>query len=209
MSRPEPVPEPEAGVLPLPVVDGLDLDASVRAALRPGAALRDREGRARTLPRFFYEVKSWKVALELQLAPHFALWEFLTVDVREARSQRTFPRYVPCAVTLLAAQLELFRQAAGTYVHIAANGGYRSPAHLLSRHASAHCWGVAANIYRIGAELIDTQERIERWTKIARLSMPGVWVRPYGHNEGCADDHLHIDLGWVTVVPHGAGSEAD
>ena len=27
--------------------------------------------------------------------------------------------------------------------------------------------------------------------------MPGVWVRPYGHGDGEADDHLHIDIGYT------------
>lgn len=194
--------------LPLRVVDGLALDAELRDALRPGKTLRDRDGRARALPRFFYEVDSWKTAIELPVTPHFMLWEFLTVDVREAPVQRSFPRYVPCAVTILAAHLELFRLAADTYVRIAANGGYRSPAHELSRYASPHCWGVAANIYKIGAELLDGEERIGRWSKIARDTMPGVWIRPYGHEVGEADDHLHVDLGWVSALPRGAGSEA-
>lgn len=208
MSRPETKSAPEpATALPLRLVDGLDLDSEFRTVLRPGETCHDRDGRARTLPRSFYEVDSWNTALELPVTRHFMLWEFLTVDVREARAQRSFPRYVPCAVTILAAHLELFRLAVDTYVHIAANGGYRSPTHALSRHASPHCWGVAANIYRIGADLLDTKERIERWSKVARDTMPAVWVRPYGHEDGQADDHLHVDLGWVSALPRGAGSE--
>ncbi len=197
----------EAPGLVLPVVDGMKLGKLHRDVLLPGQAMRDRAGRVRILPRFFYEVGSWKVALELPLTPHFILWEFLTVDVREAAPQRTFPRYVPCAITVLAAHLELFRSEVGSYVHIAANGGYRSPAHRGSRFATPHCWGAAANIYRIGGELLDTQERIERYGRIAKGTMPGVWVRPYGSGEGFADDHLHVDLGHVSVIPRGAGSE--
>ena len=85
-----------------------------------------------------------------ELTPNFGLWEFIDVDVREAEPLRRFPRYVPCAVTLLARALERFRDHVGTFVHVAANGGYRSPAHALTAHASPHCWGTAANIYRIG-----------------------------------------------------------
>jgi hypothetical protein len=199
----------DAPALPLPIVDGLDLDEEVRTLLRPGALVADEDGRLRRLPRFFYEVDSWATALALSLAPHFTLWEFLTVDVREAAPQRTFPRYVPCAIALLAGQLELFRAAVGTYVHIAANGGYRSPAHALSRNASPHCWGVAANIYRVGDEFLDTQERIERYARVARETMPGAWTRPFGHGPGFADDHLHVDLGYVTVVPRSAPSETE
>lgn len=201
------MPVDAAAGLPLPVVDGCTLEDEVRRALRPGELMRDRAGRSRRLPRFFYEVDSWKTALELPLTPHFTLWEFLTVDVREAKPQRRFPRYVPCAITLLAAHLELFRAAVGTYVHIAANGGYRSPGHRLSQYATPHCWGVAANVFRIGGELLDTQERIERYAKVARETVPGVWIRPWGPDPGSADDHLHLDLGYVTRVPHEAAPE--
>lgn len=192
----------------LPVVDGLELPAEYRAILRPGDTMTDRHGRVRRLPRFFYEIPSWEEALETQLTEHFALWEFLNVDVWEAELLRsTWPRYVPCAVTLLAAHLELFRQEVGTYVHIAANGGYRSPAHRLSTHASTHCWGTAVNLYKIGDELLDSQGAIVKYNRIARRQMPAVYARPYGHGVGEADDHMHLDLGYVSAVPRDAPSE--
>jgi hypothetical protein len=197
--------ELRGGPLPLPIVDARDLAAPYRRVLRPGEAIEDRTGRSHTLPTRFYEVESWETALALELTPHFMLWEFLTVDVREAAVQRTFPRYVPCTVTVLAAHLELFRLAAGTYVHIAANGGYRSPAHVLSRHASTHCWGSAVNLYRIGDTWLDTPDSIDRFARLALSSMPGVWVRPWGHDDGFADDHLHLDLGWVVGEPRPGG----
>src|SRR5204862_294723 len=81
------------------------------------------------LPRFFYEVDSWQTALTTQLTPHFGLWELMDVDLHEASDLRMFPRYVPCAVTSLAAALEVFRLEVGATVRIAANGGYRSPVH--------------------------------------------------------------------------------
>jgi hypothetical protein len=82
---------------------------------------------------FFYEVDSWQTAQQIQLAEDFALWEFLTVDVREAEPLRTFPRYIPCAITALAAHLQVLRREIGTFVHIAANGGYRSPSHAFEQ----------------------------------------------------------------------------
>ncbi len=194
-------------MLPLPVVDGLELERAQRAALQPDATLQDSAGRLRRLPRFFYEIDSWQTALQVELAEHFSLWEFLTVDVKEAEPLRTFPRYLPCAVTALAAHLQVFRDAVGTFVHIAANGGYRSPGHRLSRQASTHCWGTAVNIYRIGDDYLDTQEKIERYARIARKSLPGWWVRPYGSADGYADDHLHLDLGYLLLVPREAPSE--
>jgi hypothetical protein len=193
---------------PLRVVDGMGLDDEYRALLRPGELMRDRDGRLRRLPRFFYEIPSWNVALETPLSPNFEVWEFLNVDVREAEALRSdWPRYLPCAVSTLAAFLELLRREVGTYVHIAANGGYRSPAHALSTHASTHCWGTAANIYRVGDDWMDDQKTIARYARAAEKLLPGLYVRPYGGGLGEADDHLHVDLGWTLSVPHGAAGE--
>jgi hypothetical protein len=199
----------ESGTLPLPVVDGLDLDERHRRALCPDGILPDRNGRGRRLPRFFYEVDSWQTAQKIQLTENFSLWEFLTVDVREVEPLRTFPRYIPCAVTSLAAHLELLRDEVGTFIHIAANGGYRSPRHALTDGASTHCWGTAANIYRIGDDYLDSQDKIERYARIADRTLPGCWTRPYGIEKGFADDHLHIDLGYMLVVPREAPSEEE
>jgi hypothetical protein len=191
----------------LKLVDGLRLDDEIRSALRPGELVRDRHGEARRLPRFFYEVPSWQDARDLNLTPNFSLWEFLNVDVRETEALRAFPRYIPCAVTLLATQLEVLRAEVGTVVHISANGGYRTPAHAVDEHASTHWWGTAANIYKIGDQMLDDREQIERFGDLARDLLPGVWTRPYGHEVDETDDHLHLDVGFVTVVPHGAPGE--
>ncbi|CAN5688100.1 hypothetical protein BH23GEM3_BH23GEM3_06220 [soil metagenome] len=197
----------EMGLLPLRVVDARELDTKFRAVLRPGEPVRDRDGTPHQLPAFFYEVPSWNAAMEIQIAPHFRLSEFLHVDVREADPQRRFPRYVPLAITLLAAHLEVLREAVDTYVHISANGGYRSPAHALSASGSPHLWGTAANIYRIGDDFLDTEKQIARYTQLVREVLPGVWVRPYGHGIGFADDHLHLDLGHLSVEPRGVRAE--
>jgi hypothetical protein len=189
------------GALPLRVVDGCRLDEPARSALAPAATLTDRTGTARRLPRWFLEIDSWDQALNVSLAPDFRVWEMITTDVREAAALRGFLRYVPCAITLLAAHLHVLRDAVGTYVHIAANGGYRSAGHELSTHASRHCWGTAANIYRIGNDWLDNRARIEHYAAVVRTALPHVWLRPYGHAAGEADDHLHIDLGYVAVEP--------
>lgn len=195
---------------PLRIVDGLALPKETRRLLRPGEALADREGRLHRLPRFFYEIPEWDVALRTQITPNFKLWEFLDVDVREVEPLRAaWPRYIPCAVTLLAAHLELLRHTTGTYVHVAANGGYRSPAHRLSTHASPHCWGTAANLYRIGDDWLDDERTIAKYRRVVRRVMPAVYVRPYGAGVGEADDHLHLDLGFTEVVPHGAPAAPD
>lgn len=197
----------ESRRFPLKIVDGLRLGEAHRQALRPGEIVHDEEGRARRLPRFFYEIDTWRTAKETQLAPLFGLYEFLHTDVREAAVLRHFPRYVPCAIVLLASQLAVLRERVGTYVHIACNGGYRSPGHGLSYAASPHMWGTAVNIYRIGDDWLDDQETIQRYGEIARQALPYAWARPWGHSRGYADDHLHLDLGYVTVVPRDAASE--
>lgn len=191
----------DESTFPLAVVDGLALPPEYRKALRPGEIWHDAAGRPRQLPRYFYEIPSWDSAMKIPLTPHFLLWEFIQVDVRETPVLLSFPRYVPCAITLLAVCLERLREAVGSFVHISANGGYRSPSHGLSRNASPHSWGVAANIYRIGDTYLDNRSSIERFTLIARETLPGVWTRPYGSPAGFAEDHLHLDLGYVTSVP--------
>jgi hypothetical protein len=70
------------------------------------------------------------------------------------------------AVAHLAAHLSVLRQHLGTFVHVAANGGYRSPAHALSSPASVHAWGTAANIFRIGDDLLDSEATIGRYTEV-------------------------------------------
>jgi hypothetical protein len=110
-TAPAPVPAPElptptgpgTGLLSLPVIDARELDKTRRATLRPGEPFHDRDGCARQLPKHFYQVDSWLTARDTRVTEHFTLSEFMGVDVREARSVRLFPRYIPCAVTLLAA----------------------------------------------------------------------------------------------------------
>ena len=103
---------------------------------------------------------------------------------------------------LLAFYLEQYRSAAGASVHIAVNGGYRSPSHKLSINASPHMWATAADVYRIGSNILRTRELIEKYNDIAEDLTDEVNVLPYGHVTGKnADDHVHIDLGYITLVP--------
>jgi hypothetical protein len=193
--------------LPLPIVDGLELDRPRRALLMPAALVRDSAGRARRLPRYFYAVDSWALALETRLSSHFALWEFMNVDLYEPAPLRRFPRYVPCAVSVLAAHLEVLRTQVGAPVHIAANGGYRSPSHGRSNPGSPHSWGTAANVYRIGDEYLHDRDRIQRYAQLTVALLPAVRVKWYGAEPGCTDDHVHLDLGCVTAVPGEAPGE--
>lgn len=187
----------------LPIVDGLDLAGPIRSLLRPGELLRSRSGEDHRLPRFFYAVESTDVALGTQLTQDFALWEFMEVDLHESPLLRAYPRYVPCAVTALANALQVLRSSVGAPVRIAANGGYRSPSHAVSKACSPHSWGTAANVYRIGADYLDSEERIQRYAEIAARALAGCWLRPFGSGAGQADDHLHLDLGYMTAVPPG------
>jgi hypothetical protein len=197
----------EAFRFPLQVVDGLRLEKSLRDVLLPGRIICDGTGTPRRLPRYFYEIPSWEDALRVKLSPNFGLHELIQTDVREAEPLRRFPRYVPCAITMLGLCLEQFRTAVGTFVHVAANGGYRSPKHALTCNASPHCWGTAVNIYRIGDVYLDDREAIERFAALARQTMPGAWTRPIGTSRGETDDQLHIDFGYVLSIPHDAPTE--
>ncbi len=154
-------------------------------------------------------MRSWSQAKELFLTPHVRLSELLIVDSRESpRLLEEFPHYVPCAVSLLARVLEDLRVRVGAPVFIAANGGYRSPSHRLSTSASPHHWAAAADIYRVGDTWLNTQSAIDKHGALARELLPDVSVLPYGHQPGETDDHLHLDLGFLRVVPAGCDEAA-
>ena len=183
-------------------IDGLRLSEEYRALLRPGENGAGANGTVHRLPRFFYEIGSWDEAHEIRLAPHFTLAELMLVDCREARPLLSqFPHYVPCAIGLLAIVLENFRREVDAPVFISANGGYRSPAHHIGRGKSIHCWGTAANIYRIGDSFLSDAKSIEKYGTIAASLGPVVFVRRFGFRRGETDDHLHIDLGFARLTP--------
>ena len=186
-------------------VDALQLSAEHRAVLRPCEFLADPRGGTHRLPRYFYEVASWQEAKTLQLTTNFTLAELMIIDCREAALLfRSVPHYVPCAISVLARYLQEFRLRVEAPVFVAANGGYRSPAHRVTpAHATAHHWATAADIYRIGDTWLDSQKAIERYARIAESLGPEVMVKPFGHGPGETDDHLHLDLGFLTLVPHG------
>jgi hypothetical protein len=154
------------------------------------------------LPRFFYEIGSWQDAHKIRLAAHFTLAELMLVDCREAELLlRYFPHYVPCEIIFLATVLEDFRREVGAPVFISANGGYRSPAHRIGGATSIHAWGTAANIYRIGDIFLDDAKSLEKYGAIAASLSRAVFVRPFGSRKGQTDDHLHLDLGFVSLTP--------
>ncbi|MBV9497514.1 MAG: hypothetical protein JOZ54_24980 [Acidobacteria bacterium] len=186
----------------LKVVDAFDLDDELRSLLKPGEMIRDQHGRRHRLPRYFYEVPTHEIATSIRLTPHFGLNEFILVDLKEAPRLQKFPRYVPCAIRLLAFYMEHFRSVVGSSVHIAVNGGYRSPSHKLSTDATPHMWATAADVYRIGSTILKTKETIEKYNGIAEDVSEDLEVLPYGHTTGLSvDDHVHIDLGYVVNLP--------
>ena len=186
----------------LRAVDGLNLPAEYRPLLRPGEAETDSRGNMHRLPRFFYEIDSWQQAREIRFAPHFTLAELMLVDCREADLLLSqFPHYVPCAIILVATFLEYFRRQVDAPVFISANGGYRSPAHQIGGAKSIHAWATAANIYRIGDTFLSDARSIQKYGAIAASLSPAVFVRPFGSERGETDDHLHIDLGFVSLTP--------
>jgi hypothetical protein len=187
------------GPAELQPVDGLTLSAEHRAVLRPGEAVMDEQGMIHHLPRFFFLVPSWEEAHALRVAAHFALSELSMVDSREAPLLlRTFPHHVPCAILALARYLEDFRREVDAPVFVSANGGYRSPAHGINKDSpSLHSWGTAADIYRVGDTYLNDGKSITRYGEIA--AGLGAEVRVRAYREG--DDHLQVDLGYLTVVP--------
>ena len=190
-------------------IDGLRLPETHRVLLRPGETETDFNGNVHHLPRFFYEIASWQQAHDIRLASHFTLAELMLVDCREATLLLSrFPHYVPCAIVLLARLLEDFRREVDAPVFISANGGYRSPAHQLGGAKSIHAWGTAANIYRIGDTFLSDAKSIQKYGALAASLSPAVFVRPFGREFGQTDDHLHIDLGYTSLIPR-ERSEAD
>jgi hypothetical protein len=185
----------------LKVVDAFDFDDELRAILRPGEMVKDPRGRRHRLPRYFYEIPSHEAAVQVRLTAHFGLNEFILADLREHARLQNFPRYVPCAVRTLAFYLERLREVVGASLHIAVNGGYRSPAHKLAVSGTPHMWGTAADLYRVGNTLLKDKETIERYNNIAADLTDDFYVMPWGHEVGQADDHVHLDLGFLTVVP--------
>jgi hypothetical protein len=185
----------------LKVVDAFDLDDELRTILKPGEMLRDSQGRRHRLPRYFYEIPSHEFAQQTRLTAHFSLNEFILIDLKEAPRLLDYPRYIPCAVRILAFYLEQFRAACGASVHVAVNGGYRSPSHKLARNASTHLWGTAADVFRIGNSILKTRETITRYNQVAEDLSDDILVLPYGHDPGEADDHIHFDLGYVVLTP--------
>ncbi|MEO8032796.1 MAG: hypothetical protein ABI837_00045 [Acidobacteriota bacterium] len=186
----------------LKVVDAFDLDDELRSLLKPGEMVRDQQGRRHRLPRYFYEIPNHDLAVSTRLSPHFGLNEFVLVDLKEASRLQQYPRYVPCAVRLLTFYLEQFRTSVGASVHIAVNGGYRSPSHKLAVGATPHMWGTAADVYRMGTTILKTRDLIEKYNDVAEDLSEDVTILPYGHVTGQgADDHVHIDLGYITLIP--------
>jgi hypothetical protein len=191
----------------LKIVDAFDLDPEVRSLLMPQEMAEGRDGRRHQLPRYFYEIPSHEAARGVRLTTHFGLNELLLVDLKEAERLRTYPRYVPCAVRVLAFYLERLREAVGAPVHLAVNGGYRSPAHKLAVGATPHMWATAADLYRIGSHVLNERDTIERYNRVAEDVSGDLWVMPYGHEIGRTDDHIHVDLGYVSVVPREMGED--
>ena len=183
-------------------IDGFHLAEEYRALLRPGESEAGGDGTLHRLPRFFYEIGSWEEAHEIRLTPHFTLAELMLVDCREARLLLSqFPHYVPCAIVLLARFLEDFRREVNAPVFVSANGGYRSPAHQIGGAKSIHAWGTAANVYRVGDTFLSDAKSIGKYRAVAASLSPAVLVRPFGRDEGQTNDHLHIDLGFVSLTP--------
>jgi hypothetical protein len=193
------------------IVDGLSLPKPQRDCLRPGDLLQDGCGETHRLPRFFYEVPSWDEAKQFKLTVNFTLAELILVDCRESRALfRHPPLYVPCAVTVLGRYLQEFRnrvEAPGLRqrewrLPIARASMGSQPARWSRQRSSL---GGGRRIF-IGSVTPGSMRRspIERHARIAQGIGPEVFVRSFGCGAGETDDHLHLDLGFVTLMPHGS-----
>ena len=111
---------------------------------------------------------------------HFTVSEFIHTDVREAARAPGLPAVHPVrngsarvrarAVPRSGRHLRLHRRQRRVLLASARGTGAASP----------HCWGTAANIYRIGDTYLDTPETIRRFAALAREVIPTVWTRPLG-----------------------------
>ena len=70
-----------------------------------------------------------------------------------------------------------------------------------------HTWGTGADIYRVGDRYLDDRESIEKYGQIFATLGAEVYVAPYGSGEGETDDHLHVDIGYVSITPRKMGEE--
>jgi hypothetical protein len=62
-------------------------------------------------------------------------------------------------------------------------------------------WGTAVDLYRIGNVVLREQAPIETYNRVAEELSDELYVMPFGHEVGKADDHMHLDLGYLVLVP--------
>ena len=56
--------------------------------------------------------------------------------------------------------------------------------------------------------MLNSHSAIEKYAALAHELAPEINVLPYGHQTGETDDHLHLDLGYVHLVPGGCDESA-
>ena len=61
----------------------------------------------------------------------------------------------------------------------------------------------------MGSVVLRDQNAIETYNRVAEELSDDWWVMPYGHEIGKADDHMHLDLGFVTLVPREISEDRD
>jgi hypothetical protein len=67
--------------------------------------------------------------------------------------------------------------------------------------AGPHIWATAADIYRVGDVYLDDSKSVERFARVAESIGQEVTVKPFGHGPGETDDHLHLELGYLSLIP--------
>jgi hypothetical protein len=135
-------------------------------------------------------------------APHFTLAELMLVDCREARVLlKPVSRITcPCAILLLARFLEDFRREVDTPVFISATAGTaRRRIKLAARKAFMR--GARRQISTGSATLFfPMQSPLESMAR-SRHHLVRLFLFDFGHEKGQTSDHLHIDLGFVSLTP--------
>ena len=161
--------------------------------------LQDRCGISRTLPSSFLRVDSWSQALETPLSPNFKLWNWIGVDVRET------PLMGPSALRSVRGR------AAGRRARTVPPGSRHLCARGRQRRLSLA--GACAQPARLAPLLGHGRQHLPHRRHLARQPRgsrrrrhrtardSGVWIRPYGPEDGQADDHLHLDIGYTVFEP--------
>ena len=108
---------------------------------------------------------------------------------------RQSPRYIPCAVACWLLPRAAAR-GVGAQVHVAVNGGYRSPSHKLAVGASPTC-GPRRPTSTRSLDRAPGAGHHRDLHRVAEEISDDLWIMPTA-TSWAADDHIHLELGYLT-----------